>query len=133
MPRLARLPLLGGLLLAPAVHAQAPSSLPLQGTWQGGLSGGPISTTATWTFRADRYEMQGYPSIAERGTYAVTANVRAADGTRALTVRFTGVRGCGPCSGVTPTLVALPDLERRATLSADGLTLTLNGIPLRRR
>lgn len=133
MAHLARLSLLGALLVAPAAQAQAPAANPLQGTWEGSLSGGPIAATATWTFRGDRYQMEGYPSIAEQGTFAVTANARAANGTRSLTLRFTAVRGCGPCSGITPTLDALPDLERQATLSADGRTLTLNGMPLRRR
>ncbi|MFO0625277.1 MAG: hypothetical protein U0325_06620 [Polyangiales bacterium] len=133
MAHRARLSLLGALLAAHAAHAQAPAARPLEGAWQGSLSGGPIAATATWTFRGDRYEMQGYPSIAEQGTFALTADVRAADGTRALTLRFTAVRGCGPCSGLTPTLTARPDLERRATLSADGQSLTLNNFPLRRR
>lgn len=110
------------VLVASAVAAQARASL--EGVWNGGLAG-PVSASATWHFHGSTYDMHGYPSIGEEGSFTVT-DVPAADHSHALTIHFTHVRGCGPCDG-SSTLTARDDRERSATLSADGTTLSMNG------
>ena len=112
------------LVVLAACGAAAQARASLEGVWNGGLAG-PVSASATWHFHGSTYDMHGYPSIGEEGSFTVT-NVPAADHSHALTIHFTHVRRCGPCDG-SSTLTPSDDSERSATLSADGTTLTMNG------
>jgi hypothetical protein len=94
--------------------------------------GGPLPSYQRWTFRGTRYEMEGYPSIARQGTFSVTSDEAAPGGGRTLTVRFTRTRACGPCEGNPRRLEPRPPHDAEATLSADGSTLRLAGLELRR-
>lgn len=111
----------------PATPALTPESVGLSGRFHGGRSDGPVGMSQDWTFTGDRYEMEGYPSIGERGRIEVLS--RTGDVVR---VRFTERVWCGPCETRGPDTPRDPQ-EVDLRFSPDGRSFEHNGLTLTRQ
>ena len=82
---------------------------------------GTIGMSREYRFdgEASTYEMTGYPSLQETGSFVLVSEGGA---TR---LRFTSVRRCGPCENEGPDTDA-PDAEREITLAEDGSSFTMD-------
>src|SRR5262249_40401982 len=116
-------------LVRPASAAQLAREM--IGTFAGGSSGGPIASHLRWTFNADgTFQMEGDPSIAERGKWEVVSRGKQGSVTQ-LTVRFHGRQRCGPCSGNPPRMESADETREQVEL-VDAETLRLRGLLLKR-
>ena len=89
--------------------------------------GGPLAHMLEYKFHSDgTYEMSGYPPIRENGRFSVQSRDKDS-----FTLRLTDRRGCGPCSPQNP-METRKDLAAAATLTANGRTLTFQGLTLTR-